>query len=79
MRVAGDADAQLPEQPRRMGRGRPRLGPISFVGGGIRFLVVGLGLVLGSRMALPGTGEVQVGAHDVGDAGCWVATLGWSL
>lgn len=78
VRVAGDADAQLPEQPRRMGRGRPRLGPVSFVVGGIRFLVAGLGLVLGSGTALPGTGEIQVGAHDVGYAGCWVATRGRS-
>lgn len=78
MRVAGDSDAQLPEQPRRVGRGRPRLGPNSFVGGGIRFVVASLELVLASGAALPGTGEVQVGAHDVGDAGFWVATLGWS-
>lgn len=78
MRVAGDADAQLPEQPRRVGRGRTRLRPVSFIVGGIRSLVAGVELVLGSGTALPGTGEVQVGAHDVGDAGCWVATLGWS-
>lgn len=73
MRVAGYADSQLPEQPRRVG------GNIRFVFGGIRFRSAGLGMAFGSGTALLGTGEVEVGAHDMGDARCRVTTLGGLL
>ncbi|RLM65374.1 hypothetical protein C2845_PM16G19840 [Panicum miliaceum] len=57
-------------------RRQPRLGPVRFVFGGARFLAAGLGLALGKGTALLGTGEVEVGAHDVGDTGGRVTTLG---
>jgi len=76
VRVAGDADSQLAEQPRWMGRRQPRLGPVRFVFGGARFLAAGLGLALGKGTAFLGTGEVEVGAHDVGDTRGRVTTLG---
>jgi len=76
VRVAGDADSQLAEQPRWMGRRLPRLGPVRFVFGGARFLAAGLRLAFGKGTALLGTGEVEVGAHDVGDTGGRVPTLG---
>lgn len=75
MRVPGDADAQLPEQPRGLERGGPG-GPASLVlSGG------GLGLALWGRASagaalLGAGGEVEVGAHDVGCAGSrlvWLA------
>lgn len=75
VRVAGDPDAQLPEQPRRMHRGGDPRGAASLVfSGGRSLCAAGLGLlVLGSGTALLGIGgEVEVGAHDVRDAGCRV-------
>lgn len=79
MRVAGDADAQLPEQPRGLERGGPG-GPASLVLPGGRSLCGGgLGLLVlrgGAGAALPGSGgEAQVGAHDVGGAGRRVVWL----
>lgn len=79
VRVAGDPDAELAEEPRGRGLRRRRWGrrrlpaavlPVSGIGapcggGGAR-----LGVALGSGAALLGVGgEVEVGAHDVGYAG----------
>jgi hypothetical protein len=69
-----------PEQPRRLEQGGPRgATSLAFFGGGILYGgELGLGLVLrggaGPTLLLAG-GEVEVGAHDVGDAGRRLAGL----
>jgi hypothetical protein len=47
----------------------PCIGPIHFFLDGVCFLDAGLGLALGSGTTLLGTGEVEVGAHDVDETG----------
>lgn len=71
MRVAGDPDAQLPEQPRMLQRGGPGgAASLVFSGGGSLY-AAGLELVLTGGAALLGIGgEVEVGADYVGYAGC---------
>lgn len=78
MRVPGDADAQLPEQPRGLERGGPGGSATLVLPGGGSLCGGGLGLALrdGAGAALPGSGgEAQVGAHDVGGAGRRVVWL----
>lgn len=80
VRVAGDPDAELAEEPRGRGLRRRRWGrrrlpaavlPVSGIGGALAGGGGGgLGVALGSGAALLGVGgEVEVGAHDVGYAG----------